>query len=123
MEAKRDAGMVFQTAAEGRPMELAKRLRLGKLAGSMSTKTTTPDASMPMMLPIEAAMMNGHDECVQILTEHGSPGPSAAFKQYWYGQLVFSHARDGKFEGLKQVLSAQDLPTTALSTRDMLQTG
>ena len=35
VEAKRDAGMVFKAASEGRPMELARRLRLGKLAGGL----------------------------------------------------------------------------------------
>ena len=35
VEAKRDAGMVFQAASEGRPLELGKRLRLGKLAGGL----------------------------------------------------------------------------------------
>lgn len=33
--ARRDAGMVFQAAAHGRPLELAKRLRLGRLAGGL----------------------------------------------------------------------------------------
>jgi len=34
-EAHRDARLVFRAAAEGRPLELQKRLVLGKLAGGL----------------------------------------------------------------------------------------
>ena len=71
MEAKRDAGIVFHAASEGRPMELARRLRLGKLAGGLDIKgtVTLEDGSSSQMLPVEAARLGGHDECVRLLEE------------------------------------------------------
>lgn len=40
VEAKRDAGLVFKAASEGRPLELGKRVRLGKLAGGLTSMGT-----------------------------------------------------------------------------------
>lgn len=67
VEAKRDAGMVFQAASEGRPMELAKRLRLGVLAGCLDARGLVKGAGT--VSPLEAARLGGHDECVGLLEE------------------------------------------------------
>ena len=41
-EAHRDARLVFRAAAEGRPLELQKRLVLGKLAGGLLRRGILP---------------------------------------------------------------------------------
>ena len=71
MGAKRDANMVFQAASEGRHMELARRLRLGKLAGGLDITGAAhgADGGTAMATPIEAAKLGGHDECVKLLEE------------------------------------------------------
>lgn len=43
-DARKDAKIVFKAAREGRPMELAKRLRLGKLAGALAMRCKLPAA-------------------------------------------------------------------------------
>lgn len=61
--------MVFQAAAEGRPLELAKRLKLGRLAGGMGI--VGPIGSGLLVRPIKAARFGGHDECVRVLEKCG----------------------------------------------------
>ena len=63
--------MVFQAASEGRPMELARRLRLGKLAGGLGIKgtMTLDDGGSKQVPPLDAARLGGHDECVKLLQE------------------------------------------------------
>lgn len=70
-EARRDAGCVFQAASEGRPMELAKRLRLGALAGGLELKGEMEDGRA--VGPLEAAVLGGHEECKRLLEEAGAP--------------------------------------------------
>ena len=65
-EAHRDARLVFMAAAEGRPLELQRRLVLGKLAGGANRLSKLDGATM---MPVTAAHQNGHDECVRILAE------------------------------------------------------
>jgi len=65
-EAHRDARLVFRAAAEGRPLELQRRLVLGKLAGGATITGETRGATVP---PIEAAQVGGHDDCVKVLTD------------------------------------------------------
>lgn len=50
-------------------MELFKRLRLGKLAGGLGIQGVTAlgDGSSRQVLPLEAARLGGHDECVKVL--------------------------------------------------------
>ena len=50
-EAHRDARLVFRAAAEGRPLELQKRLVLGKLAGGVTAGV------------LSASREAGHAEC------------------------------------------------------------
>jgi len=61
-EAHRDARLVFRAAAEGRPLELQRRLVLGKLAGG-------PDRLVDGMTALDAARSRDQDECVRILEE------------------------------------------------------
>lgn len=67
-EARRDAGMVFEAAARGRPLELAKRLRLGKLAGGLQARGQLQKDG-PIMSALDAARLGGHDRCVELLVE------------------------------------------------------
>lgn len=67
VEAKRDAGVVFKAASEGRPLELAKRLRLGRLAGGLERKGVVKGGAI--VGPLEAARLAGHDECEQLLED------------------------------------------------------
>ena len=62
--------MVFKAASEGRPMELARRLRLGKLAGGMNAQGTVKlyDGTFKIMSAVDAARLHGHDECVELLS-------------------------------------------------------
>lgn len=68
-EAHRDAAMLFKAAAEGRPMELAKRFRLGKLAGGLQKRgrLALPHGKVLLATPLEAARMGGHTDCVAAL--------------------------------------------------------
>ena len=63
-EAHRDARLVFHAAAEGRPLELQRRLVLGKLAGGLHVKGKA-DGSTHTVL--EVARAREHGECVRIL--------------------------------------------------------
>jgi len=65
-EAHRDARLVFRAAAEGRPLELQKRLVLGKLAGGVM-KTSLYTHTGQHMTALEAALMGGHVQCVRLL--------------------------------------------------------
>jgi len=60
-EAHRDTKLVFRAAAEGRPLELQRRLVLGRLAGG---KDRLGEVGVMMMTPLDAASSRGHDECV-----------------------------------------------------------
>ena len=58
--------MVFQAASEGRPSELIKRLRLGKLAGGHvyhGKVLLDKRGGASLASPIEAAVQTGHEEC------------------------------------------------------------
>jgi len=65
-EAHRDARLVFRAAAEGRPLELQRRLVLGKLACDI-LKTSLYLHTGQRMTAIEAALMGGHVQCVRLL--------------------------------------------------------
>jgi len=60
-EAHRDARLVFRAAAEGRPLELQKRLVLGKLACGLDILSESDGV---MMTPLGAARAGGHEECI-----------------------------------------------------------
>jgi len=64
-EAHRDARLVFRAAAAGRPLELQRRLVLGKLAGGAYVARLTLDGRR--VTPIQAASLRGHTECVELL--------------------------------------------------------
>ena len=64
-EAHRDARLVFTAAAEGQPLELQRRLVLGKLAGGAGNARITPIGHR--VTPLEAATAGGHDDCVKLL--------------------------------------------------------
>jgi len=94
-EAHRDARLVFRAAADGRPLELQKRLFLGKLAGGMTAQSHAklecdassaisqwfgqqiPTKAATLCLHIHAtplciALLRGHDACVdQICLAYG----------------------------------------------------
>ena len=63
--AHRDARLVFRAAAEGRPLELQRRLVLGKLAGGLDL---LGEVSGVLTTPLEAASAAGHQECIEVLT-------------------------------------------------------
>jgi len=65
-EAHRDARLVFRAAAEGRSLELQKRLALGKLAGGA---IMTRQIDGKTVCPIDAARRGGHDECADTLSD------------------------------------------------------
>jgi len=60
-EAHRDSRLVFRAAAEGRPLELQRRLVLGKLACGLDT---LGEVDGVMMTPLDAARASGHEECL-----------------------------------------------------------
>jgi len=73
-EAHRDARLVFRAAAEGRPLELQKRLALGKLAGGLQLPGIMPsdhghrqDSSMRDIGPLAASIAGRHQECAALL--------------------------------------------------------
>lgn len=68
-DARRDASLVFKAAAEGRPLELAKRLRLGKLAGGLERKGVllSETGQALTVTPLEVARLGGHTQCVELL--------------------------------------------------------
>lgn len=61
--AQRDAKILCVCAADGRPLELAKRLRLGALAGGLKRKKNG-------MTALEAAAAGGHEECEQQILKY-----------------------------------------------------
>jgi len=63
-QAHRDARLVFRAAAEGRPLELQRRLVLGKLAGGLDI---LGEVDRMMMNPLDAARAGGHEECVKVI--------------------------------------------------------
>jgi len=65
-EAHRDARLVFRAAAEGRPLELQKRLVLGKLAGGLDI---LGEVDGEMMSPLDAARAGGHGECIKVMDD------------------------------------------------------
>ena len=76
MEAHRDAALVFKAASEGRPLELAKRLRLGKLAGGHHRKgyllAGDSGDNGECVTALEAAVRGGHVECEALLKDQGA---------------------------------------------------
>lgn len=71
VRAHADVPLMHRAAWEGRPMELAKRLRLGRLAGGLGMRLEVkgPNMSPQLATPLEAARLGGHDECVRVLEE------------------------------------------------------
>ena len=65
-EAHRDARLVFRAAAEGRPLELQRRLVLGKLAGGLDI---LGEVDAVMMTPLDAARAGGHEECIKVIDD------------------------------------------------------
>jgi len=65
-EAHRDARLVFKAAAEGRPLELQRRLVLGKLACGLDI---LGEVDGEMMTPLDAARAGGHDECIKVIDD------------------------------------------------------
>jgi len=63
-EARRDARLVFRAAAEGRPLELQRRLVLGKLAGGLDI---LGEVDSVIVTPLDAARAGGHGECIRML--------------------------------------------------------
>jgi len=63
-QAHRDARLVFRAAAEGRPLELQKRLVLGKLAGGRKKRGFVGGKRLT---PLGAAKAGGHDDCIKVL--------------------------------------------------------
>lgn len=103
VEAKRDAAMVFKAACEGRPMELARRLRVGIKAGGLQMRGVVDGLSRDRFVellggkdgaksgtalgerlecgPLSGALLGGHDECVRLLAEAAmTKGKSARVK-------------------------------------------
>ena len=62
--AHRDARLVFRAAAEGRPLELQRRLVLGKLACGLDI---LGEVDGVMMTPLDAAKAAGHEECIKVI--------------------------------------------------------
>jgi len=65
-EAHRDAKLVFRAAAEGRPLELQRRLVLGKLAGGLGM---LGEVDGEMMTPLDAANAGRHEECIRAMRD------------------------------------------------------
>ena len=63
-QAQRAARLVFRAAAEGRPLELQRRLVLGKLAGGLDILGYVVGE---MMTPLDAARAGGHEECIKVI--------------------------------------------------------
>ena len=63
-EAHRDARLMFRAAAEGRPLELQRRLVLGKLACGLDI---LGEVNGVMMTPLNAARAGGHEECTKVM--------------------------------------------------------
>jgi len=63
-QAQRAARLVFRAAAEGRPLELQRRLVLGKLAGGLDK---LGEVDGVMMTPLNAARAGGHGECIKMI--------------------------------------------------------
>jgi len=63
-EAHRDARLVFRAAAEGRPLELQRRLVLGKLAGGLDI---LGEVDGMKMTPLDAARAGGHVDCINVI--------------------------------------------------------
>ena len=55
---------MFRAAAEGRPLELQRRLVLGKLAGGLDILGYVVGE---MMTPLDAARTGGHEECIKVI--------------------------------------------------------
>ena len=65
-EAHRDARLVFRAAAKGQPLELQRRLVLGKLAYGIDI---LGEVDGVMMTPLDVAEADGHKECIDVLVE------------------------------------------------------
>jgi len=65
-EAHRDARLVFRAAAEGLPLELQRRLVLGKLACGLDRLGEVGDG---MRTPLIAARAGGYGGCIKVLED------------------------------------------------------
>jgi len=65
-DAHRDARLVFRAAAEGRPLELQRRLVLGKLAGGLDILGEVDGMTMT---PLDAARAGAYNDCVSALSD------------------------------------------------------
>jgi len=65
-EAHRDARLVFRAAAQGRPLELQRRLMLGKLACGLDI---VGKVDGEMMTPLDAARAGGHVDCISVMDD------------------------------------------------------
>jgi len=65
-EAHRDARLVFRAAAEGLPLELQRRLVLGKLASGLDILGKMDGM---MITPLDAARAGGHEECIKVMDD------------------------------------------------------
>ena len=65
-EAHRDVKLVFSAALAGRPLELQRRLVLGKLAGGLDI---LGEVDGVMMTPLNAARARGHEECIKVIDD------------------------------------------------------
>ena len=59
---------MFRAAAEGRPLELQKRLVLGKLAGGVTNVSYVGKCDIAVT-PLDAAIGGGHAECAKQLED------------------------------------------------------
>lgn len=66
VEVRRNARLIFQAAAQGRPMELERRLQLGKLADGGKANAR----GGRQMVALSAARAGGHSECVSLLEDN-----------------------------------------------------
>jgi len=55
---------VFKAAVEGRPLELQRRMVLGKLAYGLDI---LGEVNGVMMTPLDAAKAGGHEECIKVI--------------------------------------------------------
>ena len=63
-EAHRDARLVFRAASGGQPLELQRRLVLGKLASGLDILGKVGGV---MMTPLDAARAGGHEKCIKVI--------------------------------------------------------
>ena len=69
----RDRDLAFRAARDGRPLELGKRLRLGRLAGALGMRGAIPAQSggSAVVGILGAARLGGHSQCERVLLAAG----------------------------------------------------